>query len=125
YINAPLMRLDFSPDCEFTTRESIHALRSILHYMAETERQVSIRFNPALRNVWQDVIEGFESETFNKLGEHIVIGLDNTEQNQCVLPLMSMEKEFAVLDAANVELLQKLQDESPLNAPYLIARILG
>lgn len=123
YINAPLMRLDFSSDCEFTSRESVQALRSVLRYMAETERQVSIRFNPALRNVWQDVIEGFESGAFDKLGEHIVIGLDNAEQSQRVLPLMSVEKDIAVLDAATIELLQKLQDESPLNAPYLIARI--
>ena len=121
YINAPLMRLDFSSDSDFSSKESIQALRSILQYMVDTERRISIRFVQSLRNIWADITKDFEPDALDKIGEHIVFDAEDTGIEQCFLPVMSVEKEIAVFDESNLELLQKLQDESPHHAPYLIA----
>ncbi len=71
YINAPLVRLDFSQDCQFGHAEAQKALQSILNYMADSERNSSIHFTSSLLTVWPLIAEGLDDGALNFIGEHL------------------------------------------------------
>ncbi|MDP8245389.1 MAG: hypothetical protein P9L94_14995 [Candidatus Hinthialibacter antarcticus] len=123
YINAPLIRLDFTQDCEFHSQEAQQALRSILHYMADMERLASVHFTPSLLGVWPQIVDGLDAETLGHFGEHIIAEGDSASSKKSGLPLLSVEVSIAEMDETSAALLQQYKEKPPENAPYIIASI--
>lgn len=121
YINAPLIRIGFSTDCEFQTEDCQNALRSILHYMVDMDRYVSIRMQPELQSVFPVILEGLEPESLKKIGAHIVHDEQCEATSELILPVISTE---VIVGDMKLDQLQNCLNGLSIQAPFTIVRVL-
>lgn len=120
YMNAPLLRLEFTSDCQFGSLEAKEALRSILDYMSEMERRISVRFTQSLLDAWPKIIDGLDEGTLSHFGEDVVVEGDQAFSTRSRLAVLSAETRVADFDA---ERIQQDIKSLPIDAPYIIAAI--
>lgn len=120
YINAPLIRIEFTQDCDFQSIESHKALRSIVQYMLEMDRFVSVQLSSDLQNVLHVVLDGIGPELLDKFGEHIFIDTSGNRASESQLPLISTEIKSEILDSKQH---QKQFEDQTSRSLFTIVRI--